>query len=162
MSKTTHFFRMGEIMKEFRDKRLWLDLDYESFEAYYSDPELGFKRSSVYHAIKLLERFPKWDKVADIPLSKLIMISPHVTEENESELLAMARSLSGGDLKHELLSLGLVAQGKEAQTLPKIYGCKDCGKVKGVTFEEFCFCGLEAEKVKQVKEMVMKLYLGGL
>src|SRR3990167_8018496 len=50
-SATEHFCKLGEIMKEIHDNELWKG-EYASFEAFYSDPEFSFKKSSVYHAIK--------------------------------------------------------------------------------------------------------------
>ena len=144
-------------MKKFRDRELWLDLGFDSFDSYFSDPELGFKRSSVYHAIKLVERLPKWHDLVDIPVSKLIVVAPYLDDKNQEELLSKARGLSIGDLRHELIVMQLTEKGIEAYNLPKVYLCKDCGKVKGVTFAELCMCGLDAEKVQQVQKIVDKL-----
>src|SRR3990167_9665579 len=87
VSATAHFFRLGEIMKEIRDKGIWQPLGYESFEAFYSDPDLAYAKSSVYHAIKLVETFPDWKDKVGIPVSKLIMIAPHVKDNNKEELV---------------------------------------------------------------------------
>jgi hypothetical protein len=165
VSATYHFFRMGEIMKKFRDRELWVDMGYDSFESYFSDPELDFKRSSVYHAIRLVNLFPDWkgrERLVKTALSKLIMIAPHLNKENEEELLSKAWALSKSDLQHELVVMELTQKGIETHNLPKVYFCKDCGKVKGITFAELCMCGLEAEKVGQVQKMVDKLIFGEL
>ena len=82
------FFEFGEIMKEVRDHQLWLVRGYDSFEGYFSDPELSFSKSSVYHSISLVEHFPDWnDKLPEPPVKKLIMIVPHLTEDNRELLL---------------------------------------------------------------------------
>jgi hypothetical protein len=93
-SATKYFFEMGAIMKEIRDEELW-KMGHESFTAFYSDPEFDFKKSSVYHAIKLVELFPEYSKFVDIPVSKLIMIAAHVTPENKNQLVNDACESNG-------------------------------------------------------------------
>ena len=156
---TEHFFRTGEILKEIRDEEYW-KTGYESFEAYYSDPDLGFKTSTVYHAIKLVETFPKWNKVIDIPISKLIMIAPHVTEGNEIDLVVASRSLSRGDLRHELMTHGLKPEQKVGVTVPKTYACNTCGGLKGVSFEGLCHCGWTPDQIENIGKQIDDIDLG--
>ena len=42
----------------------------------------------------------------EVPVSKLIMIAPHVNERTQEELLADAESLSRSDLDHKLKERG--------------------------------------------------------
>src|SRR3990167_5515362 len=125
-SATEHFCKLGEIMKEIHDNELWKG-EYESFEAFYSDPEFSFKKSSVYHAIKMVTVFPKWQELVDVPVSKLILIAPYLTSENQAEMVSQARSLSSSDLYMELSTWGSPAN---TTHLPKIYPCQTCHKAK--------------------------------
>lgn len=154
-----HFFRTGEILREIRDEELWMT-GYESFEAYYSDPELGFKTSTVYHAIKLVDKFPNWKKVLDIPISKLIMVAPHVTKENKSALVVASRALSRGDLRHELMSHGLEPEARKGIDIPKVYPCKTCRGIKGVRFDGLCHCGWTPEQIEHISKLIEKVEFG--
>lgn len=157
---TEHFFRTGEILKEVRDKDYWR-AGYESFEAWYADPELGMKTSTVYHAIKLVETFLDWRKLIDIPISKLIMIAPHVTKKNEPDLIVASRSLSRGDLRHELITYGLEPEKQTGSILPKVYPCKSCGGLKGVRFDGLCHCGWTPEQINHMGKLIDKIEFGG-
>ena len=139
-SATSHFFKMGQIMKNIRDNELWRE-SYESFASFYSDPEFDFKKSSVYHSIRLVEMFPEWDKFIDISEGKLIMIAPYVNDENRNELINQARTLSRGDLFHQLRVMTIETKLPQFAPLPKIYHCQLCGKIKGIRLEEVCHCG---------------------
>jgi len=140
LSATHHFFRMGELMKEIRDDELWRIMGYESFEAYFSDPELDFKKSSVYHAINLVETFRERKELETIPVSKLIMVAPHITESNKSEMVEMARTLSRSDLQHQLIVMKLATVAPQLPPFPKVYPCMRCGKVRGITVKDLCTC----------------------
>jgi len=157
---TEHFFRTGEILKEIRDEEYW-KTGWHSFEAYYSDPELGFKTSTVYHAIKLVETFPNWRKLIDIPVSKLIMIAPHITRKNEPDLIVASRSLSRGDLRHELMTHGLEPERQTGAILPKTYLCSQCKGLRGVKFDGLCHCGWTKEQIEHVGKIIDKIEFGG-
>lgn len=156
---TEQFFILGEIMKEIRDEDLW-KIDSHSFESFYSDPELAYPTSTVYHAIKVVETFPDWKKVLDIPISKLVMIAPHIKEENEKELTGYARGLGRGDLRHELLEHGLQPERGGTLPVPKTYRCENCKGIKGLTFDELCHCGWTKDQVDGVGKLIDKINFG--
>jgi len=158
-SATEHYFKLGEIMKEIRDKELWRE-SFESFASLCADDELGFSYSHVKNAITLVERFPKWRSLIDIPYSKLIMIGPHLKEDNKRELVAMARSLSRSDLRHQLVVKGVAEKEPRARYLPKIYPCSVCGKVRGVSFEGLCHCGMSIKQVEYISLLIEKVKSG--
>ena len=160
LATTEHFFRTGEILKEVRDEGLWR-AGWHSFEAWWADPELSMRSSSVYHSIKLVETFPKWKELLKIPVSKLIAIAPHVTEKNKSDLLVAAKALSRSDLRHELLSHGLEPERIKETPLPKIYKCNTCKGTKGVRWNELCHCGWSKKQIEHVGMLVDKIDLGG-
>lgn len=150
---TEHFFRMGVIMKEIQDKELWRG-QYQSFGAFYSDPEFSFKKSSVYHAIRLVEVFPEWEKLIDVPVSKLIIIAPHATQKNREELVTHARTLSASDLYHHLETQALVAQDPKYVPLPKIFPCNVCHKAKGITWDMMCHCGWTPAQIERISTLI--------
>ena len=155
-SATEHFCRLGEIMKEVRDSELWRG-EYESFEGFYSDPDFSFKKSSVYHAIKLVEVFPKWNELVDVPVSKLMMVAPYLTEKNQDELLSQARTLSTSDLYTQLSLMNLATKLVRFDPLPKTYPCNVCGKSKGIQFKDLCHCGWTLKQTKIVGEVIDKI-----
>lgn len=161
VSATAHFFRLGEIMKEIRDKKLWADLGYHTFEAFFSDPELAYHKSSVYHAIHLVEVFPDWQDKTNIAVSKLILIAPHVKEENKEELVEKARGLSKSDLEHELITSGMSKHNpQQGGILPKIYNCRNCQGIKGVTFDLLCHCGWTKQQIEFISRAIEKIEFG--
>ena len=157
---TAHFFRLGEIMKEIRDQELWRS-GYDSFEAFYSDPDFGYKKSSVYHAIRLTEVFPERKDLMDIPLGKLIMVAPHINDTNREELVSQARALSKSDLEHQLTVMKLVTLNPKWNSFPKIYPCTTCGKVKGISFGDLCHCGWSPDHAKKIERFIDSLNGGG-
>lgn len=147
-------------MKEINEGGYWR-AGWDSFEAWYADPELGMKTSTVYHAIKLIETFPDWKKLIDIPVSKLIMIVAHTTEKNKTDLIVAARSLGRGDLRHELLTHGLEPERKTGVYVPKTFPCKSCGGVRGITFDDLCHCGWTKKQIEYIGELIDKIEFGG-
>ena len=160
VSATEHFFRLGEIMKEVRDDELWR-AGYESFAAFFSDPELDYKKSSVYHAIKLAELFPKWKKLTDVPVGKLILIAPHVDSTNKEALIKDARGMAHSDLRHELVVKKLIEKDPKLKTFPKTYPCSVCSKVKGVNFDSLCHCGWTKEQIEHIRKLIDRVNMGG-
>lgn len=120
-----NFLLMAKLLKQVRDERLWKDLDYESFESYIAQPELGFDRTSVYRFIGIHEKFVDELKVPPVELqrydySKLDVIKPHVTEKNKDKLLELVESNSRSDLRESLIEMKLI-KSKEYQR------CTICG-----------------------------------
>lgn len=156
---TSHFFRLGEIMKEIRDEELWRE-SYESFRTFYCDPELGYKQSSVYHAIRLVELFPEWQKFVDIPIRKLQAIAPHVDETNRNEMINMARELSTSDLRHQLMVKRIAEVEPQLAPLPKIYPCRQCGKARGIDWDGLCHCGMTDRQIEIISKAIERMEYG--
>ena len=153
---TRNFFEFGEMLKEIRDKELWLVMGFESFDSYFSDPDLSLSKSSVYHAIALVEHFPEWREMLPVPISKLIMIVPHITPENKPRLLEYATGLSRSDLKLQLDSLG-TGDTYSYKPLPKVYWCQNCKRIKGVYYNELCTCGWTPEQLQRLLDLVREV-----
>lgn len=159
VSATEHFCRLGEIMKEIRDSELWKG-EYDSFESFFSDPEFSFKKSSVYHSIRLVEVFPKWSELMDVPVSKLIMIVPYLEKNDQKELVSQARTLSTSDLYEELNELKATEKDIPYHPMPKTYPCNVCGKLKGIDFSDLCDCGWSFTQRKIISEAIEKVKKG--
>ena len=52
-----NFLVLGRLLKENRDSSLYKFLGHDTFEEYLGAPELGFKRSTAYNLIKLIELY---------------------------------------------------------------------------------------------------------
>ena len=101
------FLELAKRLKEIRDNKYYIQLDYDTFEAYIAQPELGFDRTSVYRFISIYEKFVIELKVPhegllSLDYNKLDMLIPHITEENKEELLNKAQTLSRSDLREEM------------------------------------------------------------
>ena len=112
----TYFFELGKLFKEFRDDKLYKELDCESFTEFIADPEISFSRSTVYSFIEIYEKYTLQLKVSqeyllDIGHAKLRIINP-VVEENPDEWLGKAKALSRSDLISEV---------REHQGIPSIH-----------------------------------------
>lgn len=153
---TEHFFRMGVIMKEIRDKELW-KAGYQSFGSFYSDPEFSFKKSSVYHAIRFVEVFPDWKPLIDVPVSKLMLVAPHINEKNRDQMVEDARTLSASDLWHKLTT---GEQRSAYGEMPKIFPCNVCHGVKGVSFDMLCHCGWTPGQIEIISKAIDKVEFG--
>ena len=119
-AETNRVFLMGHFFKEFRDKKLYKDLDSEcgSFNEFIATPEIGIKRSTVYSYIRLKEKYMdelefNIEYLSDIGHKRLQLILPHV-DKDPVEWLSRAKTWSYKDLINELRRINKRPQmGKE-------------------------------------------------
>lgn len=164
-SATVNFYRMGELMKEVRDGKLWEAMGYETMRAYLACPELDLDESSVYRAIKVVEKFSDVKKLERVPVFKVLAILPHVTKENEDHLLEIATSLSRSDLIHQLHETvdedtKEIIPPESAPGLPKIYRCNVCKHVKGIRWDDLCHCGWTPKQIEIISKAIDSVDLG--
>ena len=157
---TKSAYEMGLILKKIRDDGMWEILGHQSFTAYFSSPELGLKKSSVYRAIRLVEVFPQLEAVQQIPISKLSAITPYVTQENKDELVELAQSQSLGDLLHQLSEKKRQEVEPKSLPLPKIYICNECKGIKGITWDRLCHCGMTPNQITFIGKAIDKFVFG--
>jgi len=150
------FYRAGVAFKNVRDKELWREA-YESFAAYYTD--LGFEKSRVSRAIKTVENL-KLKEVAGLQLAKLYAILPSIDKKNKSELLNKAKSLSTGDLYHELRFRKAKEDDPKLPEPPKVYRCNECGGLKGIRFLDLCKCKMSMAQAKYIQTIIDKVEAG--
>jgi N6-adenosine-specific RNA methylase IME4 len=101
------FIELAKRLKQVKDNSLYKELDYDTFESYIAQPELGFQRSSVYLLIQIYEKLVLELNVqpaglALIEWTKLAEIVPYINEKNKEELLSKATELSRSDLREEV------------------------------------------------------------
>lgn len=117
------FMGMGYYLHEIKEKKLYELLDYESFNAYISQPELAIKRGTAYKLVGIYQTFSLEHKVSherllNIDYSKLDAIRSQVDEDNLEDMLQKAEALSRSDLKSEVTGIEVYR--------PKRY-CPHCG-----------------------------------
>jgi N6-adenosine-specific RNA methylase IME4 len=101
------FIEIAQRLKGIKEKQLYKVLNYETFESYIAQPDLGFSRGPVYELMAIYEKFVVELHVSPGGLAltdwtKLREIRPYVTEENKEELLSKAKELSRSDLIEEV------------------------------------------------------------
>ena len=101
------FIEMGRILCEIQENRYYEDLDYDTFDAYLGQPELGISKRHAWRMIGVYKDFVMQLEIDSVLLleagtSKLDTIRPHITEDNAQELLNMATTLSRSDLQAEM------------------------------------------------------------
>jgi len=133
-----NFLVLGRLLKESRDESLWKFLGHDNFESYLGTPELGFKRSTAYGLIRLVELYI--DKL-NVPADRLVSIGTAklqkvagVVERNVGEWLDKAESMSKSDLDEEL-GRGPDINKSSPKSFSPPSGPRPC-----------CVCGKEGEK----------------
>lgn len=124
------FLDLAKTLKEIRDKKLYLQLNIETFESYIAQPELAFDRGTVYKFIDILETFVDKHNVAPERLleagwTKLSKVIPYTDENNYESMLEKATSLSRSDLDKDLVEQGFITK-KEGE--PQTVSCPYCHK----------------------------------
>lgn len=101
------FYKVGAYLKLVRDRELYKQLGYETFNEYIAQPELQFQRSMVYSLIGVFTDFIEGGKfrssdIESIPYYSLDRIRQFKDNENIKEWIAKARELSLSDLGKEI------------------------------------------------------------
>ena len=101
------WLKMAELLFENKKRRYFEILNYDTFEAYIAQEELGFTRRGVYRIMGIykdlvLDRKVPLGHIADIDAHKLDMIRPQLPTGDIDDLITKARTLSRSDLKEEL------------------------------------------------------------
>jgi hypothetical protein len=101
-----NFLVLGQLLKSNRDDSLWKFLDHDSFESYLGSPEFGFKRSTAYKLIALVELYI--DKL-NVPANRLVAVGTSkldkiakVVESDVEGWLSKAEHLSVSSISEEL------------------------------------------------------------
>lgn len=124
------FLELAKSLKEVRDKKLYKQLNIETFESYIAQPELAFERRSVYNFIEIYEQFIEGynvhpDALLEAGWTKLAKVLPYTNENNYSVMLEKASTLSRSDLDKDLVEQGFITR-KEVE--PQFVQCPFCHK----------------------------------
>ena len=103
------YMKLGGYLKLVNKEKLYLDLDYKTFDEYIAQPELAFERSTAYSIMGVYEDFIESGlsetlDVAGIPYYKLDRIRQFIKEPKRTleEWILKARELSLSDLNEEI------------------------------------------------------------
>lgn len=101
------FLELGEELYWFENNQDYEQLGYVSFNAYLADPDVDISRSTAYKLKGIYQRFvlelaSPAAGLLEAGTDKLELIRPYVTEDNVSEMICKASSLSRSDLRIEL------------------------------------------------------------
>lgn len=145
------FFEIGRILKEFRDKKLYMSLGegYDSWTMFLGSGELSLKQSTVYAYIEIFELFIQRfgfvvEELAEIPYDKLRLALPSARKmENKAqveELVYKAKELSRSDLMKEFGQM--TEEGKPIGWSKMVYlkPCDVCSKWKLPEDLQMCDC----------------------
>jgi hypothetical protein len=143
------FLEIGRILKDFRDKKLYEPLSYDTWTQFLGSDELSLKPSTVSAYIQIYEvyvlrfQFPQEELVL-IPYDKLRIALPAITKtktkEEAEDWLYKAKSLSRSDILKER---GLMTEeGKPIGWSMQIHlkPCEVCSKWKLPDNIEYCDC----------------------
>ena len=145
------FYKLGAYLKQIRDFELYKEIGCESFEEYIGQPELSFKRSTVYSLIGVYEEFfsEKSDhldieNLEEIDFTKLDKIRQfrYLPKDQFSEWVEKARVLSLSDLIDEIKEAKGVSLEDRDPRLKDVPNREDIGECKTVTCPS---CGKEFE-----------------
>ena len=103
-----NFLKLGAYLKEIKEKRLYMDLSYNTFEEYIAQPELSLNRRTVYSIIGVYEDFVcnqshiEVEEIKEIGYAKLDRIRQFKQSDNFEEWIYKAKTLSLSDLGAEI------------------------------------------------------------
>jgi hypothetical protein len=109
--QNTSFLIVGKLLKEFRDKQLFKQLDYENFTQFLSSEELGFSRESAYRYIRTFEYFIEHlelsiEEVSKMNPGRLYMMLPGLKKiEDKKQVIEQIDKMNGlrhGDFIREI------------------------------------------------------------
>jgi len=102
----SNFLVLGKLLKDNRDSSLFKFLGYDGFDDYLGAPELGFKRSTAYGLIKLVELYIN---KLNVPAARLVSVGTTklgkiagVVEDDVEGWLSKAEHLSKSSLDEEI------------------------------------------------------------
>lgn len=97
--------RLGALLKEVRDKELWKEYGYASFEE-FCEKEIGYRDRKVRYLIATVEGFERAgvteEEAAELDASRAQTIAPVLTQQNKESWLSKAHSMPVRELRREV------------------------------------------------------------
>lgn len=99
------FLVMGRMLKLFKDKKLYTNLDFDTFEQYLASEEVDFSREKAYLYIRIYEMFVLRFQLDDAEISKLgvarlQMLVPVLKEvADRDEAIKKIEQMGGSELR---------------------------------------------------------------
>ncbi len=96
---TQNYMKLGELLKEIRDKRLYEE-SHENFTEYLNGNDFEFTRQYAYKLIKVFEEFGNVN--SSLHLTKLLALTHVSDKEEREELLERTKDMSVSETKQEV------------------------------------------------------------
>jgi hypothetical protein len=100
------FLVIGRMLKLFKDRKLYTNLDFETFEQFLASEEVSFSREKAYLYIRIYEMFVLKFQMSDEEISKLgvarlMMLVPVLREVvDRDEAITKIEQLGGSNLRY--------------------------------------------------------------
>lgn len=98
------FLVIGKLLKDVRDEKLYLSLDYDNFGQFLNSEELGFSREKAYMCIKTYEYYVEYleldpERVGSMNISRLSLMVPALRQiEDKTEVVKQIEEMN--NLRH--------------------------------------------------------------
>jgi hypothetical protein len=124
------FLAMGKILKDIRDEKLYIDLDFDNFGQFLASEELSFSRESAFLYIRVFEFYIEYlqlneEHIQNISVSKLAMLVPVLkkmaSKEEAIEFIQDTENLRYGEFVREVKQ-------KQGSTKPNVYWSEEHDK----------------------------------
>ena len=98
------FLVIGKLLKDVRDDKLFIELDYDNFSQFLASEELGFSRDKAYMCIKTYEYYIEYleldpEHIGQMNISRLSMMVPMLKQiDDKTEAIKQIESMN--QLRH--------------------------------------------------------------
>jgi hypothetical protein len=146
-------FAIAEILKEIKDKELYVPLGYESFAEYVNNPEIGMNSRTAYYYIQIYETFIEGlgytaEQLQEYSYDRLRKLAPIVRKQLQeasggvqevSEVMDDAAALRWYDFEKKYKDIEKNEGHEEYLEAPEYYRCEKCGKwLISIPLEDCC------------------------
>jgi hypothetical protein len=107
------YLALGKMLKVFRDRKLYKQLDFENMSQFLSSEEISFSREKAYMLIRIYEYYTEYlqlgeDDMKDYPVARLSLIMPVLKQmdnkEDQIKELERVKQLRYGDFIRDVKS----------------------------------------------------------
>lgn len=124
------FLSIGKMLKIFRDRKLYKQLDFDNFSQFLASEEISFSREKAYLYIRTYELYVQKlqldpDEIGKMGVVRLMMMAPVVRDMNREEAIQQLeekKDMRYGDFVRE------VKQQTNKDGKPTVYFSEELGK----------------------------------